>query len=181
MKLLQMLGIISILFLVGCAQQITQKTTPTVKVEDSTTGLNWKDIQLTDIRTGNTFKISDFKGKPILLESFAVWCPTCTQQQKEIKQLHEEVGDSVISISLNTDPNEDREQILDHVNRNGFNWLYAISPVDFTKQLIDEFGVGIVNAPRAPVVHICEDQSTKILGSGVKSVTKLKSVISAGC
>jgi hypothetical protein len=29
------------------------------------------DMQLKDVATGNNFKIGDFKGKPVLLESFA--------------------------------------------------------------------------------------------------------------
>ncbi|PIN92559.1 hypothetical protein COU56_04225, partial [Candidatus Pacearchaeota archaeon CG10_big_fil_rev_8_21_14_0_10_31_9] len=37
----------------------------------------WMNTELNDISTGETFKISDFEGKPVLLESFAVWCPTC--------------------------------------------------------------------------------------------------------
>jgi len=41
----------------------------------------WMEIELVDVATGETFKISDFKGNPILLESFAVWCPTCLAQR----------------------------------------------------------------------------------------------------
>lgn len=143
--------------------------------------VDWKEITLKDVRTKESFKISDFKGKPILLESFAVWCPTCTKQQNKIRELHEEVGDSVISISLDTDPNEDEDRVLEHALNGGFNWLYAISPKELTQSLIDEFGVNVVNAPQAPVILICEDQSTRMLGRGVKSVETLKSEIEGGC
>ena len=131
------------------------------------------NTELKDVRTGEKFKISDFSDKPVLLESFAVWCPTCTKQQQEIKKLHEEVGDSVISISLNTDPNEDETRIKEHIEKNGFDWYYSISPVEFTQTLIDEFGIGIVNAPSAPVVLICNNEARK-LDSGVKDVNELK-------
>jgi len=33
----------------------------------------WLDAELTDASTGRTFKISDFKGRPVLLHAFAVW------------------------------------------------------------------------------------------------------------
>jgi len=33
----------------------------------------WMDAELTDVSTGRTFKISDFKGRPVLLHAFAVW------------------------------------------------------------------------------------------------------------
>ena len=66
---------------------------------------SWMDIELTDVRTGQTFRISDFSGKPILLESFAVWCPTCLRQQNEIKKVKSSEGDDIVHISLDTDPN----------------------------------------------------------------------------
>ena len=131
------------------------------------------DTELKDIATGKNFRISDFSDKPVLLESFAVWCPTCTAQQKVTKKFHDEVGDSVISISIDTDPNEDESRILEHIEKNGFNWYYAISPVELTRSLIDQFGIGIVNAPSVPMILICGDKAT-MLDSGIKSVSELK-------
>ena len=81
---------------------------------ESAETLEWKNTELTDVSTGNKFKINDFN-KPVLLESFAVWCPTCKQQQDKIKELHDEVGDSIISISLDTDPNEDEGKVREHI------------------------------------------------------------------
>ena len=142
----------------------------------------WMEFELIDIRTGETFTIFDLTGKPILLESFAVWCPTCTKQQKEIKNLHEEIGDDVISISIDTDPNEDAEIIRAHINANDFTWYYTISPIEMTKALIDEFGNSIISAPTAPMVLICEDLSyRKLVGFGARSVDKLKQEIAKGC
>ncbi len=133
------------------------------------------------MKTGKNFKISDFKGKPILLESFAVWCPTCTEQQKKTKELHSKVGDAIIHISLDTDPNEDEERIREHVETNGFDWYYAVSPIEFTRALIDEYGMNIVNAPGVPMILICEDQSTRFLRKGIKSPDVLLSEVEKGC
>lgn len=141
----------------------------------------WVDIELTNINTGENFRVSDFSGTPVLLESFAVWCPTCTRQQRITKDFHDEVGDSVITISLDTDPNEDETRILQHTQSNGFNWHYAVSPVDLTQSLIDQFGVGIVNAPSVPMILVCENGNVRKLGSGVKSVNELKSEVARGC
>jgi hypothetical protein len=33
----------------------------------------WLDTELTDVSTGETFRLSDFKGRPVLLHAFAVW------------------------------------------------------------------------------------------------------------
>ncbi len=141
----------------------------------------WMEIELTDVATGEAFKISDFKGKPILLESFAVWCPTCLAQQKEVKKVKQIEGENIIHISLDTDPNEDAVKVRELIERNELDWYFAVSPVELTQALIDEFGLKFVSAPRAPVVLICEEQSTRFLRSGVKSAEELISEIEEGC
>jgi len=141
----------------------------------------WMDIELSDAATGEKFKISDFKGTPILVESFAVWCPTCLRQQKEMQELKAREGDTIIHISLDTDPNEDETKVKEHVEAHGLDWYFAVSPLELTKALMDEFGLKIVSAPSAPVLLICEDQSTRFLRSGVKSADELLSEIDKGC
>lgn len=138
--------------------------------------VDWRSAELTDIITKEEFNINQFD-KPVLLESFAVWCPTCTKQQNEIKKLHEEIGEDVISISLDTDPNEDEKIVSKHITSNGFDWHYAISSPEITNSLIDEFGVNVVNAPQSPVILICQDGSARLLKNGVKTSSELKKEI----
>ena len=161
-------------------EQIEEKTEETYELPET----GWRDGELTDVLTGKTFKISDFKGKPILLESFAVWCPTCLQQQRKIKELiAQESEGEVIHISIDTDPNEDAQQIIDHANENDLVWLFAISPTAYTLALIDEFTTRVIAAPTAPVILICDDpeQTARLLKRGVKSANELKEEIAKGC
>lgn len=154
--------------------------TGAVGVENS-----WMDYELEDVLTGEKFRISDFQGRNVLLESFAVWCPTCTKQQEEVKKLHEIEGyseDEVVSISLDTDPNEDAEKVRSHANSKGFDWIYSISAVEMTELLRAEFGNSIISAPSAPVVLICPDGSfRKLGGTGARSADKLIEEIERGC
>ncbi|MBR9706333.1 TlpA family protein disulfide reductase [Candidatus Pacearchaeota archaeon] len=182
------IGVLVLLFFIGCSKNIIPDGNSGIAAADpknvdnaGDVDTDWKDIELRDVKTGETFKISDFKGKPILLESFAVWCPTCKKQQDEVKKLHEQVGDDVVSVSLDTDPNEGEQKVIEHVNRHGYDWLYVVSPVELTKSLIDQFGTGIVQAPQAPVILVCEDQSARLLQRGVKSDSDLLSEIVKGC
>jgi thiol-disulfide isomerase/thioredoxin len=174
-------AVIGAIFVSGCTQPAPPAGTPSPSPESPATSPAWMEIELTDAATGKTFKISDFKGRPILLESFAVWCPTCLAQQKEIKKVKESEGESIVHISLDTDPNEDVEKVREHAERNGLDWYFAVSPVELTQALIDEFGLNFVSAPRAPVVLICADQSTRFLRSGIKSAEELISEIGRGC
>ncbi len=163
-----------ILLLSGCSQAPPASEEP---VETPA----WMDIELTDVATGQIFKISDFKGKTVLLESFAVWCPTCLRQQQEMQKMMGMGDDSIVHISLDTDPNEDEAQIREHLERNDLNWYFAISPVELTNALIDDFGLIIISAPSAPVILICPDQSTRFLGRGIKLSDELLSEVQKGC
>lgn len=167
-------GIIGVILSSGCLQQKPTEAPPKDKSA-------WMDIELKDAATGNTFKISDFKGKPVLLESFAVWCPTCLEQQKKIKELKSRESDAIVYVTLDTDPNEDEAKVREHVKKNGFDWYFAVSPIELTNALRDEFGLGIVNAPSTPVVLVCEDQSARFLRSGIKSADDLLSEVKKGC
>ena len=147
------------------------------EVEDLDESFDWETFKFTDVRTGDTFSVADFAGEKILIESFAVWCPTCTRQQKVFQEMK---GD-VVHISLDTDPNENREAIVEHLDRNGFDWLYAIVPAEVSRSLIDEFGITIVNAPSAPVVLVCEDGSSRMLPSGLKKIDEINEQVALGC
>jgi len=173
-NIILVLTVILTIFITACGPAIIQ-----VPIDEPAE--DWKNVELTDVLTGETFTISDLKGKPVLLESFAVWCPTCRKQQDKIKELHEEVGNSVVSISLDTDPNEDESKVIGHANKHEFDWYFVVSPPSLTTALIDEYTISIVNAPGAPVLLICEDQTTRFLKRGVKSAEELKQEIEAGC
>jgi thiol-disulfide isomerase/thioredoxin len=140
---------------------------------------SWRNIALQDVNTGEQFTISQFEDKPILLESFAVWCPTCTAQQRKIKELHDEIGDQAVSISLDTDSNEDEERVRAHTQKNGFDWYYAVSPIELTQALIDDFGSSIVNAPSVPMILLCPNKTPEKLPNGQKSVQELKDFINS--
>lgn len=48
-------------------------STETPVEEQPTASIAWLDTPLTDAVTGKEFRLSDFKGKPILLHAFATW------------------------------------------------------------------------------------------------------------
>ena len=182
-KRIMFILLFAVLIFISACTQIPKDTensnSPDSNIETNsqnteTSSETWKNTELKNINTGENFKISDFEGQKVVLETFAVWCPTCTKQQKEIKKLIDS-GDDSIHISLNIDPNEDESLIKEHTTNNGFNWYYAISPAEMSQSLIDEFGTTIINAPSAPVIIICEDQSFRLLGRGVKSSEELQS------
>jgi cytochrome oxidase Cu insertion factor (SCO1/SenC/PrrC family) len=172
-------AVLLIFLLSGC---LSQAPAETPSPNGGTAPLKaWMDMELTDVATGQKFRISEFKGTPVLVESFAVWCPTCTEQQKQTRELKNRVGDEVVHVSLDTDPNEDEVAVRTHIEENSFDWYYAVSPIELTRALIDDFGNKIIFAPGVPMVLICPDQSNRLLPGGIKSPDDMLSEIEEGC
>ncbi|KTG07927.1 hypothetical protein AUR64_01445 [Haloprofundus marisrubri] len=147
----------------------TGTTTGTDEAEASL----WATTTLTDVRTDETFTIDQFD-RPVLVETFAVWCSNCKRQQDELIAFHEAVGDDVVSVALNVDQNEDAEKVRTHADENGYDWRYAISPPEVTNALVDEFGVSMTNPPSVPMVLRCPDGSARRLKDGQKSTSFLR-------
>jgi thiol-disulfide isomerase/thioredoxin len=150
-----------------------------VEVSEPTAEGDWTSIQLVDVATGESFSVGHFE-KPTLIQSFAVWCPSCKKQQDEMKILFEEVGDNIAFVSLDTDPNENEGNIKEHIEQYDFNWYYAISPVPLTQELIEIFGVTVVNAPSGPMILVCNGEAV-FLESGTKEADTLKSHVEDKC
>lgn len=158
-------------------QKSLEETNSEQNQEQTNTQTTWRNTQLTDVKTQETFTIEEYTGKTILIESFAVWCPKCKQQQDEMKKLIEEYQDESIHIAINTDQNEDETKVLEHINKHGYTWKYTVFPTEATNSLIEEFGIGIINAPTTPVILICPNGNTKQLDRGIKTAETLQQEI----
>jgi len=135
----------------------------------------WFGIPLTDVRTGTVFTIQDLKGKVVLVEPMAVWCSKCLSQQERVKTLHEVLGhrDDFVSIGLDIDPNEDASYLKGFIDREGFDWLYAVSPVDLAREIASLYGDQFLNPPSTPMLLIDRDGEVHLLPFGIKSTDEL--------
>ncbi len=133
-------------------------------MDDGSAGTSWRTTELTDVRSGETFTVDSFE-RPVVLESFAVWCPKCDRQQRQLAEL----DDSVAVVSLNTDPNEDAEKVREHAEENGFDWRYAVAPAEMTQSLVDEFGTAVTNAPSTPVIVACQDGTATFMSGTINT------------
>ena len=139
----------------------------------------WFGAALTDARTGQTFTINDFKGKVVLVETMAMWCSNCLKQQTQVKALHEALGmrDDFVSIGLDIDPNENVDALKGYVEDKGFDWYYAVSPVDVSREIASLYGDQFLNPPSTPIVVIDRHGQAHPLPFGIKSADELQQAI----
>ena len=62
------------------------------RVADNQETLNVYDLSFTDFNGGEV-SLSEFKGKTLVVNSWAVWCPFCKKELEDFAVLQEELGD----------------------------------------------------------------------------------------
>jgi hypothetical protein len=130
----------------------------------------WAQIELTDVTTGEPFRIADLAGKAVILETMAIWCPNCLAQQGDIHGALEELDpERVAYVVLDVDPNETGTALAEYRTRNGFTGTYAIAGRDVARALAEQFGDQVLNPPSTPVIVIGTDGRVTLTDFGHKS------------
>ncbi|MBQ6653395.1 MAG: TlpA family protein disulfide reductase [Prevotella sp.] len=75
---------------------------------------------------GTEVSLSDFKGKTVVLDFWASWCPDCRKDIPEMKRLHEAYGDKVAFVSVSFDT--DKERWTKCISDNKMAWTH-VSPL----------------------------------------------------
>lgn len=160
-------------------REVTNPDVTAGKSADS--ALAWTKTTMTDAVTGEQFSIDELakQGKPVVIHSFAVWCPACSMQLRETERLLAENPDDFTLIGIDLDPNENQDMVKRHVEKNKYPGRYATSPKELTRGLVATFGTGF--ALELPQTVIVCNQTVNKLGSGLFRDTTLKSALSQVC
>jgi thiol-disulfide isomerase/thioredoxin len=179
------LGVIALLMF-GCsapARETTPSALPNAKLSPATVSTfsipDWFHISMTDVTTGKDFTLNDFAGKVILLETMAEWCPNCRVQEDEVIKARQQLGNppDLISISLDVDFHEDAPSLQAYARQYGYDWHFAIAPLEVMRALGNLYSAEYLNPPLAPMLLI--DRKGKVYGLpyGIKSAESLKNTI----
>ena len=141
---------------------------------------DWFDVTLVDVRTGQPFTINDLQGKVVLVETLAMWCSSCLQQQVQVKTLKDRLSanEDFVSVGLDIDINENADDLKAYTEKNGFDWLYAIAPVEVAREISNLYGAQFLNPPSTPILVIDKSGQVHLMPFGIKSADTLNDFIS---
>jgi thiol-disulfide isomerase/thioredoxin len=131
----------------------------------------WLSASLTNVRSGENFTIQDFKGKVVLVETMAIWCTTCLQQEQQVIALHDRLGAQadLVTVGLDVDPNENAAGLKAYAEQNNFDWLFAVASPEVYHEFSDLYSPQFVNPPSAPILIIDRKGEVHLLPFGLKS------------
>jgi hypothetical protein len=137
----------------------------------------WATAELLDVATGETLTIAALaaEGRPVILETMAIWCSNCLAQQKRIEEaLAGTAPDEAAYVVLTIDPAEDAARLARYRDQHGFEGIYAVAPRDVAQALAADFGDQVLNPPATPVVFISPSGRVTLTPYGPKSADDIR-------
>ncbi|MGG3560752.1 redoxin domain-containing protein [Neobacillus rhizosphaerae] len=98
----------------------------TANKEGLSIGAKAPDFELKTL-TGDTVKLSNLKGKKVMLNFWATWCPPCKAEMPEMEQFSKQTGDDVVILAVNIDPQLD---VQGFVNENKITFPVLLDAED---------------------------------------------------
>ncbi|KPU43065.1 thiol-disulfide oxidoreductase ResA [Oxobacter pfennigii] len=133
-----------------------------------TQGKQAPDFTLYDIE-GNEVKLSDYRGKKVLLNFFGVWCIWCTREMPGFMKVYNEYRDKNIEL-LVVDYNDSLDVVTEYLKENSF----GIKPVMDTDGKVSQL-FAIRGFPTTFIID--EDGIIKRVHAGYMEEDMLRSII----
>jgi len=92
---------LTVFFLVGCDNLTSEKPTST----SGLVGHAAPDFTLTDMQ-GQKVTLSQFRGKVVVLNFWATWCPPCREEMPSMERLHRDLeSKGLVMLAVNVEEN----------------------------------------------------------------------------
>lgn len=149
----------SLLSFTGCGEK---KETTSHTVSKKENGYRAYDFSFVDIN-GNKHKLSDFKGKVVIVQFFGTYCPPCREEIPVLEGLYKKYGGRLVVIGLAVDDvgdtPENQRQFVEKalkpfVSRMGMTYYVAPAP----QKAWEEYAYKIIGLDSIPQTYIIDKQ-----------------------
>lgn len=79
---------------------------------------------------GDTVRLRDYRGRALLFNVWATWCPACEREMPSLQKLHEDLGPSgleVVGVSIDAGPGSERT-VRDFLAEHGITYTILHDP-----------------------------------------------------
>ncbi len=119
--------------------QAPTETAGTLPPETTEPDYSAPDFTMQD-KDGNAVKLSDFEGKPIILNFWASWCGPCKMEMPDIQEFYEKYGQDIHFVLVSLDDSMDTAQAF--ISESGYTF-----PVYFDATSMGAYTYGASSIP----------------------------------
>ena len=142
---------------IGAALALAFAATPNVTVGPAKIGKAIANFSLPDLN-GATHAIADYKGRPVLINGWATWCPPCKAEMPALHAFylkHKDEGFELLAVNSG----ESRSVVQDFISQTGFTFPVLLDP---NKDVLD--GLGVNGLPTS--IFVGRDGTVKTIHLG---------------
>lgn len=102
--------------------------------------------------------LQDYRGKVVLLDFWATWCPPCRKQMPAVQNIHEDAAlkDELAVVSVNSEDGADRRaKVQKYLDANGYTFTTVYDDGRATSQYgVSSLPTLVVVTPHGEISHI---------------------------
>lgn len=105
---------------------------------------------------GAQISLEEMLGRPVVLEFFATWCPSCAKNAEHLSRVQDRFGDDVNIVSIDVDPWEKPTAIRSFTRQHDVTWPVALDQQGHVSQdyHVGSLSTEVIVSPSGTVVHV---------------------------
>ncbi|MEJ7839665.1 MAG: redoxin domain-containing protein [Thermomicrobiales bacterium] len=127
----------------------------------------WMTLPLSDARTGTEYRVADYLGCTLYVETMATWCLNCKMQLTNVQEAYPNLDPNrVVVIAISVETELSAEDLATYAEVSEFDFLFSVASVDMLKAIVDAFGRESIVPPSTPHVLVAPDGTVGDLRTG---------------